>query len=286
MKNLSLPLITLFFALAGMVSCHNPQKQPATPELVKVWETEAIFNVPESVCYDPEVNVLYVSNINGAPTDKDTNGFISKCNLDGSIIMLEWVTGLHAPKGMGIVGSKLYVTDIDRVAQIDLKSGEVLKFYEVPAANFLNDIAVDKSGNVYVSDMMDTKIYRISADTIGLWLDDKVLTSPNGLFVQDDLLLIGCQKIVKAGLSDGKIQEWVRETGGIDGLEGTGDGSYFFSDWQGNVYLLNNEQKIEKLIDLTTEKKNAADIAFNPVDNILYVPTFGANTVIAYKLNQ
>jgi sugar lactone lactonase YvrE len=187
---------------------------------------------------------------------------------------------------MGIVGSILYVTDIDRVAQIDLTSGEIKKFYEVPMASFLNDIAVDKSGNVYVSDMMDTKIYRISADTIGLWLDDQVLTSPNGLFVQDDQLLIGCQKIVKAGLGDGKIQEWVRETGGIDGLEGTGDGSYLFSDWQGNVYLLNNEQKIEKLIDLNTEQKNAADIEFNPVDNILYVPTFGANTVIAYKLNH
>ena len=45
-------------------------------KLVKKWETAPVFKVPESVCYAGG-NLLYVANINGKPTDKDGNGYIS-----------------------------------------------------------------------------------------------------------------------------------------------------------------------------------------------------------------
>lgn len=286
MKKITSVILTLVILTMGSISCSNQQKKAAKPELTKVWETEAIFKVPESVCYDPAEKMLYISNINGKPLDKDTNGFISKCGLDGKVISFEWATGLHAPKGMGIAGEKFYVSDIDRVAEIDLKTGEITKFFEVAGSGFLNDIAIDGEGNVYISDMMDTKIYRISADTLVLWLDDPILTRPNGLFVMDDYLMIGCKKIMKASLQDRALEEWLLETGSIDGLESTGDEGFLFSDWQGNVYLVDGEKNIEKLLDLTGENKNAADIEFIPSEKLLLVPTFGANSVIAYKLNR
>jgi hypothetical protein len=272
----------MFFLLT---SCNNLQKQASNPELTLIWETEAAFNIPESVCYDPHSKVLYVSNVNGNPTDQDTNGFISLCGLDGNIIELKWATGLHAPKGMAILHGKLYTSDINRVAEINLETGDIIRFYDVPDASFLNDIAHDKNGNVYISDMMDTKIYRISNDTIELWLDDPLLTNPNGLFVLDDRLMIGCGKIMSAGLEDRILEEWLLETGGIDGLEGTGDGQFLFSDWKGKVFLVDNKKVINQLLDLTGEGKNAADIEYISAEKMLFVPTFGANTVIAYKLD-
>lgn len=54
------------------------------------------------VIYDPVSNFIYVSNINGQPWDQDGNGFISKLDLDGKIVERQWVTGLSAPKGLGI----------------------------------------------------------------------------------------------------------------------------------------------------------------------------------------
>ena len=278
-------VIGLVMALA-LTSCMNQQKAPAQPGLSKIWETDAVFSIPESVCFEPGEKVLYVSNVNGNPTDQDSNGFISKCSLDGQVIDLKWARGMHAPKGMGVTGGKLYASDINRVAEIDLATGEVLRFYDVPQATFLNDIAIDSQGRVYISDMMDTKIYRIADGEITVWLDDPVLTNPNGLFVLDGELLIGCKKIVRAGLEDKSLQTWLTETGGIDGLEGTGDGRLLFSDWQGNVYLVDEEKNISKLLDLTPENKNAADIGFIPSEKKLFVPTFGANTVIAYKLEN
>ena len=276
-------LLSTAILLLVITSCNNPQQQETKPELTKLWETEAAFKIPESVCFDPHSKMLYVSNVNGSPTDFDTNGFISTCTLDGEIIDLTWASGMHAPKGMTILHGKLYASDINRVAEIDLATGEVIRFYEVPGASFLNDIAHDEKGNVYISDMMDTKIYRISNDSIELWLDDSLLTMPNGLYVLGDKLMIGCQKIVSAELEDKVLEEWLTETGGIDGLEGTGDGQFLFSDWQGHVYLVNSDQQIIPLLDLTKENKNAADIEYIPGDKTLFVPTFSANTVIAYR---
>jgi hypothetical protein len=253
-------------------------------QLVKKWETAAVLKVPESVCFDPESRLLFVSNIDGKPTEKDGNGFIAIVSPDGSVSKGPWITGLNAPKGMGIYKGILYVSDIDRVAAIDISTKKIVKFYEFPEAKFLNDIAIDEKGSVYISDMMATRIYRIYEGKTEIWLDDEILTGPNGLFVDGNQLLIGCNKIVSAGIEDKKITVWLDKTGSIDGLEGTGDGSYLFSDWQGSVYLVGPDKKIEKILDTTPAGINAADIEFIPSMKLLLVPTFGDNRVMAYEL--
>lgn len=270
-----------FFTFSGMA---QDDKIFHSDKLVKKWETPPELMVPESVCFDSAAMVLFVSNINGKPTDKDGNGFISKLSPDGKILELRWVTGLNAPKGMGIYKRKLFVTDIDRVAEIDLESMKILRFYEFPEAKFLNDIAIDHNGTVYISDMMATRIYRIYESISEIWLDDTTLTYPNGLFIEGKQLLIGCNKIIRAGISDKKITVWLDNTGSIDGLEGTGEGRYLFSDWQGNVFLAGTDKRIEKILDTSLAGINAADIEFIPSMKLLLIPTFNDNRVMAYEL--
>ena len=75
----------------------------AQHSVTKLWETDTLLKVPESVVFDADNNVLYVSNIDGTdPWAKDGKGSIGKIGLDGKIIAVEWVTGLNAPKGLGI----------------------------------------------------------------------------------------------------------------------------------------------------------------------------------------
>ena len=57
--------------------------------LTKQWETENNLRIPESVLYDKTKNILYVSNINGKPTEKNGKGFISKVLLNGKIEKLK-----------------------------------------------------------------------------------------------------------------------------------------------------------------------------------------------------
>jgi hypothetical protein len=253
-------------------------------KLVKNWETAKEFITPESVCYNSDLQLIYVSNINTRSASSDPGGFISTLTPEGEIKQLKWVTGLNDPKGMGIYNGLLYVADVNRVAEIDISSGTIRKFFDIPGAKGLNDIAVDQFGAVYISDKSSTSIYRIYNDKAEVWLDDKILAGPNGLFVENDKLMIGCGKIVLADLKDKKIISWLEKTGGIDGLEGAGDGSYLFSDWSGNVYLVDTDRKIEKILDTTAAGINAADIEFIPEKRLLLVPTFNDNRVMAYEL--
>jgi DNA-binding beta-propeller fold protein YncE len=267
---------------------NNIQSQDAqifqSDKLTRKWETPQTLKVPESVCYDPEGNIFYVSNVNGKPTEKDGNGFISKINPDGTMNMLNWATGLSAPKGMGIYKSKLYVTDIDRVAEIDMATGKIVNLYKFPYAKFLNDIAIDNRGAVYISDMMSTRIYRIYEGKSETWLDDTTLTNPNGLFAESGHLVIGCNKIVKVGYTSKSITVWLGGTGSIDGLEAVGDGRYLFSDWNGNIYLAGTDKKVDKILDTTPAGINAADIEYIPSKKLLLVPTFNDNRIMAYEL--
>ena len=131
-----------------------------------MWETPANLKNPESVAYAPKQNVLFVSNVNGKPDQKDQNGFISKVSpSNGSIIELNWVTGLDAPKGIAISNdnSKLYVSDITDLIEIDIANGKIIKRYNAPGSAFLNDVVSDNQGNIYVSDTGINTIYKLDA---------------------------------------------------------------------------------------------------------------------------
>src|SRR6187551_3037443 len=100
----------------------------AAAEPQKLWELTG-FKTPESVLPDDSGQALFVSNANGGVLTKDGNGYLSKISPDGKMITAEWVKGLNAPKGLGLVGGTLYVADIDELVAVDIAKGEITKSY-------------------------------------------------------------------------------------------------------------------------------------------------------------
>jgi len=261
------------------------QQSFMSDRLSKKWETLAQFKVPESVCYDPARNVIYVSNISGTAGEKDGNGFISKVSPEGQIIALEWVTGLNSPLGMGISGDFLYVSDIDRVVKIDIVKGKVTGETAIPGAILLNDVATGKDGTVYVSDSRGNALYKISNGKQELFVKSDKLIGPNGLYVEGNRLLAGLKdRMISIDLKTHEISDKISDTGGIDGIAPDGNGSYLISDWSGNVHLVNAGQPKVSLLDTTPQKINAADIDYVISKKLLLVPTFNDNRVMAYEL--
>ncbi len=254
-------------------------------DLVKKWQTVAELKTPESVCYDAQRNVLYVSNVAGGPSDKDHNGFITTLSLEGQILQLEWCKGLSAPKGMGIAGNFLYVADIDQVVKIDVTLQQIVQTFPIAGARFLNDITVDKDGTVYVSDMNDNAVWRISDSSAELFVRSEQLNQPNGLYASGNNLLVGLRdKIVSINLRSREIKDFILNTGGIDGLVPDDNGNYIISDWLGNVHRVHPKNPRVKWLDTTPDKVNAADIEYVPSLKLLLVPTFSDNRVMAYEV--
>ena len=251
------------------------------------WKTKNTLQIPESVLYYAKEDVLFVSSIDGKPDVKDNDGFISKVALDGNIIKLDWVTEISAPKGMAIYKGKLYVSNIDQLVEIDIATAKITNRFDAQGAKFLNDVAADRQGNVYVSDMSTNKIWQLKADAFNVWLESDSLKHPNGLLVEKGKLLIGNRGfILSVDLKSKKIKKFIENTGSIDGLVPYGHGYYLISDWAQNVYKVH--PKKEKLLILNTgsENINAADIEYIPRKKLLLVPTFFDNSVRAYKIKN
>ena len=111
--------ILILFNFLSMVSIAQEHK------LEKMWETDTVIAVPESVL--PAKGILYVSLINGGPWDADGKGGVAKLNTDGNILDSTWITGLSAPKGLGIFGDRMYVADISEVVVIDIAKNKIEK---------------------------------------------------------------------------------------------------------------------------------------------------------------
>lgn len=262
----------------------------------KLWETGGFKN-PESALFDAEAGTVYVSNVNGEGTAKDGNGFISKVAPDGKVVAMEWVTGLDAPKGLAQVGGKLFVSDIDKLAEIDIATGTVVKRYDAKDAKFLNDVAADAAGNVYVSDMATNTIWRLSGGAFEVFLMDDKLEGPNGLLVEGDTLLVGAWGVMTDGfatkvpghlkavsLTDKTITSRGDGTpiGNLDGLEPFGDGAYLVSDWMaGKVMRIGRKGKVRELADLG---QGTADLGYDPKTNTAFVPQMKTGVLYGFKV--
>lgn len=253
--------------------------------LNKIWETPDILTTSESVCYYPEDQSLFVSCINGNPVEKDGNGFISTISLSGDIIIHEWINGLDAPKGMGLYNNLLYVTDIDEIIVIDVTKPEIIEKIHIEGAKFLNDIAIDNNGSVYVSDMATNKIHVLTNKNVETWFENQEVISPNGLMIYESDLVVGTKKgIYHIRLSDKKFWHMVKNTGGIDGIKIYQENNYIISDWSGKVQLVSMEHDPIELLNTTDHGINAADFEFIKESKWVIIPTFGNNRVMAYEL--
>jgi len=259
----------------------------AQPKLYKLWETPAVLKTPESVIVDAVRGALYVSNVGGTePWAKDGDGSIARIGLDGKVTAIDWVSGLHAPKGMGIHGNRLYAADIDRVAVIDLDRAAIVEWIAVDGAQGLNDICVDGNGVVYVSDSRTKKVHSITNGRVATLYHDTRLQAPNGILAHEGNFFVldqggGAVYRATAGGPLTLLAEGLE--GGPDGIEPLGGSKYLVSCWGGVIYYLDAATGTTvKLLDTRAEGIHAADIGYDPRHYLLYVPTFFKHSVAAY----
>jgi DNA-binding beta-propeller fold protein YncE len=258
----------------------------AAHKLTKVWESPASLKTPESVRFDAQRKVLYVSNIDGEPWAADGKGSIGKLGLDGKVIAAEWVTGLDCPKGLALSddGKWLYAADAGGIVVIDIDAGKIAKKIAIPDGQQLNDLVNDE-GTLYVSDSKGKKVYQVKDGKPAVWLDEKVLKGPNGLFVHKGSLYVLDDNSLNRVEKDRSLKVLASGmNGGVDGLEVVKGDDFIVSAWGGSVWYVPASGDKTLLFDGKAVDTKTADTGWDPATSTLYVPTFFKNTVIAFKV--
>lgn len=265
-------------------------KAAAAPVAAENGSTLSGFQMPESVFAAPDGNV-YVSEI--GEFGKAGDGKITKIDKQGTRKAL--ADGLNDPKGLDMFDNQLYVADVDRVVRVDAQSGQYTVFAATNAFPrkpvFLNDIELDGTGNVYVSDSGDDNgkgagIFKITpAGKV-----TEVLKANAGIKRPNGLLMDGPDALIVADFGTGKlfrVQFGSKKTsvsllnqgfGGADGLIRDSNGFLYVSDWaQGNVWQLAEPKATPQR--LIQGYQSAADISLSSDGKSLLVPDMKAGTL-------
>ncbi|MBT8037005.1 MAG: SMP-30/gluconolactonase/LRE family protein [Verrucomicrobiae bacterium] len=261
------------------------------------WSAELVtrlsgFDVPECAVYDAGSDSVWVSNIESGPDaywSDDGNSYLSKLGSDHKLEKLRWLDSsemapMHAAKGMCILDGHLYFTDNTRLMRCDLATGQGL-VQVVDGFEKANDLATDGQ-HVWLSDTGAGKVYCIGTD--GAKREVPAPASVNGLtFDKGRLYAVswdlhdlyeldaeGENEPVAFGLADHFTH--------LDSIEVLADGSFLVSDFKGNKIstVSADRQVVKTLIDITSP----ADVGFDRVKGLLYIPSFMEGEVSVYKL--
>jgi hypothetical protein len=311
MNSKSLLVIAALTSLA--CAKDKPAADPGPAPGTKLGET-AGMNVPESVRYDAELDVYYVSNVNGNPSKKDNNGFIARVRADSTSVTTMLVEGgkngvtLNAPKGMALVGDTLWVADIDALRGFDRRTGALIRQYELGAtATFLNDVSATPDGNVYITDTGIKYDDKGNATHPGKDQIFRMLrgsrAAPESFFVSDSLLRpngitwVGASngmpgRFLVAPFGGPSILMWTpgdkqpapltSGPGGFDGIEALPNGNVLVSSWaDSSVWIAHGGTHMVQLIKNVSAP---ADIGVDTKRNVLAIPRFNDGKVEYYKL--
>ncbi|BBP42272.1 hypothetical protein [Thiosulfativibrio zosterae] len=276
--------------------------QNAFAQAEPIYVSDVGFATPESVEYNAADDVYLVANINGNPFDKDDNGFISKVSPDGTVLDLKWIDGanaqvnLNAPKGMQILGNRLYIADIDTVRVFELPSGKQLKDINIKGSTFLNGVSKADDNSVYVTDSGlapgftgsgADAIYKVSVNGKVIPIVKGVqLGKPNGVAAHDGGIIMGTFGSGKLVFMDAKGQTKAQMTlpgGRLDGLLSLDDGSIITSSWEAEaVFHISPNKAVKTLMD---GLEAPADLGLDTQRNRVLIPMFKANEVVILPLN-
>lgn len=281
----------------------------AAASATKLGETTGM-KTPESVRYDPELDVYYVSNINGNPSQKDGNGFIARVRADSTGVVTMLAEGgkngvtLNAPKGMALAGDTLYVADIDAVRMFNRRTGAPLGSVDLSSrkATFLNDVVRTSDGAVYVTDTGIrfgptgdmthpgvNRIFKLAGRTVTEAATGDSLANPNGIAWQASGT--GGGRFLLAPFGGKDVQTWsagqaspaalVSGPGQYDGIEVLNDGRVLVSSWADSSVNVIQNGALHRLIGNVSAP---ADIGVDTKRAVVAVPRFNDGKVEYYKI--
>jgi sugar lactone lactonase YvrE len=297
--------------VAAVAACKKaeqaqPQQAAAPPAASKIAQIDSV-QTPESVLWDEEQDIYFVSNINGNASAKDNNGFISRVKPDSGVENLRFIESgkngatLNAPKGLALRGDTLWVTDIDAVRAFNARTGKPIATIDLQrlGAVFLNDATFGPDGALYITDtgvLFDStgnmshpgvdRIFRITANRrVSVAAEGDALQRPNGItwdatgnrFV---VVAFGGPSVFQWKLGDKVPTVIAQGPGGFDGVQ-MARGKLLVSSWTDSTVSAYQGGLEDKVI---SGVPSPADIGYDAKRNRVLIPIFTGNRVEVWQL--
>jgi sugar lactone lactonase YvrE len=288
-------------ALADSAAVYEQQSRM----LRKVGETPNLQG-PESARYDRDLDVWFVSNINGTPLQKDNNGYISRLRPDGAPYTIKFIEGgkkgvtLNAPKGLAINGDTLWVADIDFARAFSKRTGALIANVSTKGrARFLNGAAVGPDGAVYMTDTGvlfgpkgevshpgPDQVFRITRGGATAVLTSPKLEGPNGITWDSQKKRFVIVSFLGKGIygwkpGDKDVESIGSGPGQQDGVVFLPDGRLLVTSWtDSSLFVLENGQASR----VASGIPSPADIDVEPKDSRVAVPQLMANKVSFWEV--
>lgn len=286
------------------------RKEPPFPEKTEAQRVARLTGLhgPESVRYDPELDVYYVSNMAGFGSTRDGNGYIIRTPADDfskSAILVEGGKNgavLDAPKGLAVHGDTVWAADIDKLRGFDRRTGAPIATIDLApqGAVLLNDVVIGGDGRIYITDtgiiMTDKgvfhpggdKIFAIGPGGVTVVAQGNDLGRPNGITwdAKNRRLLVASfdpfhSQVYAISLPDAKRSVLADGKGKFDGLEILPDGRAIVASWQDSAVLVLDGKKLTRL---TTEVWQPADIGVDTRRNRIAIPSTIMDRVELWQL--
>jgi hypothetical protein len=257
-------LITVIVAVALMLVPGASASHLAMPE-------SALFHRAKiyiSLINDPENN-------DGAIVTVNSTGRVT-----GTLARASSANPLFDPTGMAVRGSTLWVNDAVRIRSYDLRTGAPGRVVDIPGSIFVNDLAVDRQGNLWASDSETHSLYRVSAagQVTRLRVPRSIPGRPNGVALHPRTGEIWFVTFRDAGMA-----QVARVTGAgkfvqvktsprlkhLDGLAFVGRTAYISDFENGSIWKLSSDGTLTRRAVLAG---SPADISYAPALKRLLVP--------------
>ncbi len=262
------------------------------------WTITDGISTPESAYVDTASRSIFISQVVGAPNEKDGKGHIVRAGMDGKVIAPNWVTGLNAPKGLRSHQGTLWTADIDELIGISIANGRITSRVRIDGAQFLNDVAIGADGTVYVSDMMLSRIYAVKDGKATIFSDGPDMEWPNGLLVEGNRLIVAAWGKPEADFSTkvpGRIFAVDLKTktktlitpkpvGNFDGIESDGKGGFIATDYlAGKLLHISPKGEVRTIRQFM---QGTADLAFIPSSRLAIIPHMNENRIAAWDISD
>lgn len=242
------------------------------------------YSSPESVTYDTVSNRYFISNTSSSKiVQRDRQGNVTDfVTLGGSI------------HGVTVHGNRVYVCNGTRVRGYDLTSTAEVFNVVITGSSFLNDLAADANGILYVTDFTGRRIYKVNTVTSEFWIYVANTTNtPNGVYVDSprNRLLVCCwganAPVRSVNLADSVITTVVNTSySNCDGISLDKFDNVYVSTWGIQSVVRFDINFVNPTVVVTSNLSNPADIYVNRNTDTLAVPNAGNNTVAFYFINN